>query len=118
MYQVHSTIDTATGKEAPAALSEERVKTIFTEIADQYEKFNHYSSFGQDRRWLDKLLGFVFSILTMALVVGILANLFDSINVKFHLVSEELLASSVLYPPIKTLGLAVFPFLRQLFMKS
>lgn len=51
-----TTIDTATGKEAPAELSEERVKTIFTEIASQYEKFNHYSSFGQDRRWLRKLV--------------------------------------------------------------
>lgn len=51
-----TTIDTATGKEAPAALSEERVLSIFSEIADQYEKFNHYSSFGQDRKWLDKLV--------------------------------------------------------------
>lgn len=51
-----ATIDTATGKEAPAQLSEERVQKIFTEIAGQYEKFNHYSSFGQDRRWLEKLV--------------------------------------------------------------
>ncbi|MBQ9067946.1 MAG: ubiquinone/menaquinone biosynthesis methyltransferase [Eggerthellaceae bacterium] len=50
-----TTIDTATGLEAPAELSEQRVKSIFTEIADQYEKFNHYSSFGQDRRWLRTL---------------------------------------------------------------
>ena len=53
------TIDTATGKEAPAELSEERVLSIFTEIAGQYEKFNHYSSFGQDRFWLDKLVASV-----------------------------------------------------------
>lgn len=51
-----ATIDTATGKEAPAQLSEQRVQKVFTEIAGQYEKFNHYSSFGQDRRWLDKLV--------------------------------------------------------------
>ena len=51
-----ATIDTATGKEAPAHLSEERVKSIFTEIAEQYEKFNHYSSFGQDRIWLRRLV--------------------------------------------------------------
>ena len=50
------TIDTATGKAAPPELSEERVQTIFTEIAAQYEKFNHYSSFGQDRRWLKRLV--------------------------------------------------------------
>ncbi|WP_454946748.1 ubiquinone/menaquinone biosynthesis methyltransferase [Cryptobacterium curtum] len=50
-----ATIDTATGKAAPAALSEERVLSIFSEIADQYEQFNHVSSFGQDRKWLERL---------------------------------------------------------------
>lgn len=49
------TIDTATGEEAPAEVSEERVLSIFTEIADQYEKFNHASSFGQDRKWLERV---------------------------------------------------------------
>ncbi len=51
-----TTIDTATGREAPAELSEERVRDIFTGIAGQYEKFNHFSSFGQDRRWLRALV--------------------------------------------------------------
>lgn len=50
------TIDTATGQEAPAEVSQERARAIFTEIAEQYEKFNHYSSFGQDRIWLRKLV--------------------------------------------------------------
>ncbi|MCC6108559.1 MAG: ubiquinone/menaquinone biosynthesis methyltransferase [Denitrobacterium sp.] len=49
-------IDTATGQEAPAELSEQRVLGIFTEIADQYEQFNHASSFGQDRHWLDRVV--------------------------------------------------------------
>ena len=52
----HVTIDTATGEAAPASLSEERVLGIFSEIAQQYERFNHASSFGQDRRWLRKLV--------------------------------------------------------------
>lgn len=51
-----TTIDTATGKEAPAELSEQRVLGIFTEIADQYEQFNHASSFGQDCHWLDRVV--------------------------------------------------------------
>ncbi len=50
------TIDTATGDEAPAQISEERVQKIFGEIAQDYETFNHYSSFGQDRRWLEHLV--------------------------------------------------------------
>ena len=51
-----TTIDTATGQAAPAEVSQGRARAIFTGIAEQYEKFNHYSSFGQDRRWLDKLV--------------------------------------------------------------
>lgn len=50
------TIDTATGLSAPTEISEERVKRIFTEISEQYEEFNHASSFGQDRRWLAHLV--------------------------------------------------------------
>ncbi len=45
-------IDTATGKEAPAEISSERVKGIFSSIADKYERFNAVSSFGAYRRWL------------------------------------------------------------------
>ena len=33
-------IDTATGKEAPAEISSERVKDIFSTIAKKYERFN------------------------------------------------------------------------------
>ena len=68
--------------------------------------------------WLDKILGFVFAILTMALITGILITLFNSLNVKFHLVSQELLDSSLFYNPLKTFGRTVFPFLKQLFLKS
>ena len=46
------TIDTATGLEAPAELSSERVKSIFADIAKKYELFNAISSFGAYRHWL------------------------------------------------------------------
>lgn len=49
-------IDTATGKEAPAELSTERVKAIFSTIARKYELFNAVSSFGAYRRWLDGMM--------------------------------------------------------------
>lgn len=56
-YNVEApSVDTATGAEAPADISEKRVKSVFSEIATQYEKFNHASSFGRDRVWLDKLV--------------------------------------------------------------
>ncbi len=49
-------IDTATGAEAPAELSTERVKSIFAEIAKKYDRFNHVASFGCDTRWLKKMV--------------------------------------------------------------
>ena len=49
--QPHS-IDTATGKEAPAEVSSERVKDIFSRIAKKYERFNAVSSFGAYKAWL------------------------------------------------------------------
>lgn len=52
----HAAIDTATGKQAPAQVSEGRVMKVFTEIAQQYERFNHRSSFGRDHMWLDRLI--------------------------------------------------------------
>lgn len=53
--QPHS-IDTATGKDAPAEVSSERVKKIFTDIAQKYERFNLLSSFGRYRSWLRTLI--------------------------------------------------------------
>ncbi|MDO4182906.1 MAG: bifunctional demethylmenaquinone methyltransferase/2-methoxy-6-polyprenyl-1,4-benzoquinol methylase UbiE [Coriobacteriia bacterium] len=45
-------IDTATGQQAPAELSSERVKDIFGHIATRYERFNALSSFGAYKAWL------------------------------------------------------------------
>ena len=49
-------IDTATGAEAPAEISSERVKSIFSSIARKYERFNALSSFGAYRLWLRTLV--------------------------------------------------------------
>lgn len=54
--QAINSIDTATGKQAPASISSERVKKIFTDIAWDYERFNACSSFGQYRSWLKTLI--------------------------------------------------------------
>lgn len=45
-------VDTATGAEAPAEISEERVQHIFSNIAKQYARFNAVSSFGLFKGWL------------------------------------------------------------------
>ena len=45
-------VDTATGQAAPAEVSTDRVKSIFSAIAKKYERFNALSSFGAYKRWL------------------------------------------------------------------
>lgn len=50
----HTVVDTATGQEASAAVSEDRVKEIFGAIAKKYDRFNAASSFGLYKRWLNE----------------------------------------------------------------
>ena len=63
--------------------------------------------------WLNKALGFLFSILTTALVLGLLVILFDTVNVKFELVKSNILQDSVLYGHLKDFGYFVFPYMKQ-----
>ena len=65
--------------------------------------------------WLNKLLGLVFSLFKYVLVIGLLIILFDSINGKFDLVSDEFLDSSFLYSGIRSISWSVFPYLKSLF---
>lgn len=51
-----SSIDTATGCDAPEEISKERVHDIFSAIAKKYERFNAISSFGTYRIWLAELV--------------------------------------------------------------
>ena len=64
--------------------------------------------------WVNKLLGVLFSFLKCALVVGLVIMAFNSLNGTFHFVSEETLAESSLYPPLKDLAYKVFPYLKEL----
>ena len=65
--------------------------------------------------WLNKLLGVIFAMMKTALIVGFLIVVFNSINEAFHLVSEEYLSESLLYPPLKGLADSVFPYLKGMF---
>lgn len=64
--------------------------------------------------WVNKLLGVLFSFLKCALVLGLVIMAFNSLNGTFHFVSEETLAESSLYPPLKDLAYKVFPYLKEL----
>ncbi|MBQ2966364.1 MAG: CvpA family protein [Bacteroidales bacterium] len=64
--------------------------------------------------WLNKLLGVLFSFLKCALIVGLVIMAFNSLNNSLNLISEEELAKSVLYPPLKDLAYTVFPYLKDM----
>lgn len=64
--------------------------------------------------WLNKLLGVVFALLKTALIVGLVIMAFSSINDTFHLVKEEVLNESVLYPPLKKVAFDVFPYIKDM----
>ena len=64
--------------------------------------------------WVNKLLGVVFSLLKTGLIVGLLIMVFCSLNNNLNLVSDEVLADSVLFTPLKNVAYTVFPYLKSL----
>lgn len=64
--------------------------------------------------WLNKLLGVVFALLKTALIVGLVIMAFCSLNETFHLVNEEVLNESVIYPPLKKIAFDVFPYIKDM----
>ena len=64
--------------------------------------------------WLNRLLGVVFSLLKAGLIVGLCIMAFCSLNNTFNFVGEEVLNSSVLFPPLKNMAYTVFPYLKEL----
>lgn len=64
--------------------------------------------------WLNKLLGVVFAFLKTGLIVGLAIMAFDSLNATFHFVKEQVMAESVLYPPLKKIAYEVFPYLKDM----
>lgn len=64
--------------------------------------------------WVNKLLGLAFALLKTGLIVGLLIMVFCSLNNNLHLVSEEILADSVLFTPLKNAAYTIFPYLKSL----
>lgn len=64
--------------------------------------------------WVNKLLGAAFALLKAGLIVGLLIMVFSSLNNNLHLVSEEVLAQSALYTPLKDMAYTVFPYLKSM----
>lgn len=64
--------------------------------------------------WLNRLLGVVFSLAKCVLILGLVVLAFNSLNATFGLVKPSVMSDSVLYPVIKDLADAVFPYLKNL----
>lgn len=64
--------------------------------------------------WLNKLLGLAFALIKTALIIGLVIMFFTSLNNNLHIISEEVLAESVLYCYLKDLAYTVFPYLKTL----
>ena len=64
--------------------------------------------------WLNKLLGVAFALLKTGLITGLLIMLFSSLNNNLHIVSDQVLAESVLYTPLKEIAYTIFPYLKSL----
>ena len=64
--------------------------------------------------WVNRLLGFVFAVAVSAVVIGLIAILFDTVNDKFELVKSPVITESVLYGALRDLGYTVFPYLKEL----
>lgn len=65
--------------------------------------------------WLNKLLGAIFSLLKVGLIVGLVIMAVSSLNNTFHIIPEEILSGSVIYPPLKEMAYTVFPYLKEMF---
>jgi len=68
--------------------------------------------------WLDRLLGIALSAVLGTMVIGVGIMLFNTLNTSFGFVSEETLAQSVLYGPLKEIAYTVFPYFKELLFKQ
>ena len=68
--------------------------------------------------WVDKLLGIVAGILVTGIVLGSLVISFDSLNQSLELYTGDYLQKSHVYTFLKDTGYIVFPYLKNLLMKT
>ncbi|MEX0273443.1 MAG: CvpA family protein [Flavobacteriaceae bacterium] len=58
--------------------------------------------------WLNKIAGGIFGVLKVAVVLGAFLIFFDRANTSMGIIEEEHLQNSILYGPIKDIGIFVF----------
>ena len=62
--------------------------------------------------FLNRILGLIFAILKVALVLGLLILLFESLNSTLHLVPEDKLSNAVVYHALRDAANSIFPILK------
>ena len=62
--------------------------------------------------FLNRLLGLVFGILKVALILGLVILLFETLNSSLHIVKPEATADAVVYNALKNAANAIFPILK------
>lgn len=71
---------------------------LLTKIAD----FAHLG-------WINKMAGGAFGALKWALIFSVVLMVFDKLNTTLKIVSEETKQNTILYQPIKSLAVTLFP---------
>ncbi|MCQ2144868.1 MAG: CvpA family protein [Bacteroidales bacterium] len=66
--------------------------------------------------WVNKICGMVLAIIGTAIVLGVIIMLFNSLNVNFHIVEEERLATSQVYQFLKGFAYGLFPYMKEMML--
>lgn len=65
--------------------------------------------------WVNKVLGLILSFSFFLIALSVLAYFFDSANNLMHIVSQENIGSSKLYPMLLDFSKLIFPYFKELF---
>lgn len=64
--------------------------------------------------WVNRVLGFFFGIIKVAIILGLLILAFEALNSTVHIIEDKSLDNAVVYNGLKGLGEEMFPFLKNL----
>jgi len=65
--------------------------------------------------WLNKLLGLILSCFVFLVVISVLVYFVNSANLAFHIIPDEKIAESRIYPVMLNFAQSVFPLIKSLF---
>lgn len=62
--------------------------------------------------WLNRLLGVLFAMIKVAIILGIIIMIFESVNGTFHFISPQKYAGATVYQFLKTSAQNILPWLK------